>query len=204
MWELDHLAVTCADLATGTAHVAARLGLDPLPGGQHARYGTHNSLLGLGPGLYLEIIAPDPAAPAPAHPRWFGLDHATTPRLTNWIVRTPDLAAARAASPPGTGDPVALTRGDLAWTITVPPDGSLPLGGGWPTLIAWTAGTHPSARLPDSGARLTRLEIAHPAAADLARRLPMTDPRIAFVTAPVPVPALRAAISTPAGERWLA
>lgn len=202
MWDLDHLAVTCADLAAGTAHVAAELGLPLLPGGRHARFGTHNSLLGLGPGLYLEVIAPDPAAPAPDHPRWFGLDHATSPRLANWIVRTPDLDAARAASPPGTGDPVALTRGDLAWTITVPPDGSLPSGGGWPTLISWTAGTHPSARLPDSGARLLRLEIAHPAAADLARRLPMTDPRITFVTAPAP--ALRAAIATPGGDRWLA
>jgi hypothetical protein len=202
MWDLDHLAVTCADLDEGTAHVEAALGLPLLPGGQHARYGTHNRLLGLGPGLYLEVIAPDPAVPTPPHPRWFGLDRAAAPRLANWIARTTDLTSALTHSPPDAGDPVPLTRGDLAWTIAVPPDGHLPQGGGWPTLIQWTAGQHPSARLPDSGLRLTRLEIHYPEAATLAKALPMTDPRLAFL--PAATPALRAAFATPGGERWLA
>ena len=201
MWELDHLAVTCADLAAGADRVAERLGQPLLPGGRHASYGTHNRLLGLGPGLYLEVIAPDPAAPPPPHPRWFALDQAGAPRLANWIVRVPDLAAALALSPPGAGEPVALSRGALSWTIAVPPDGSLPAQGGWPTLIAWTAGAHPSATLPDSGLRLTRLEIRHPDAEGLARALPLSDPR--FVFRPAPEPALRAAFATPAGERWL-
>lgn len=201
MWDLDHLAVTCADLDTGTAHVEAALGHLLLHGGQHQRYGTHNRLLGLGPGLYLEVIAPDPAAPPQPHPRWFGLDHATAPRLSNWIVRVPDLTAALAASPPDAGAPVALTRGDLGWTIAVPPDGHVPQDGGWPTLIQWTAGSHPSTRLPDSGLRLTRIEIHHSDAVTLARALPMTDARLAFL--PAARPALRAAFATPAGERWL-
>jgi hypothetical protein len=201
MWELDHLAIGCADLAEGAAWAEAAL-LTPLfPGGQHARYGTHNRLLGLGPGLYLEVIAPDPAAPPPPHPRWFGLDHAAAPRLSNWIVRVPDLTTALAASPPDAGAPVALTRGDLGWTIAVPPDGHVPQGGGWPTLIEWTAGNHPTTRLPDSGLRLMRLEIHHPDATDLARALPMTDARLAFLPATTPV--LHAAFATPAGERWL-
>lgn len=201
MWELDHLAITCSDLAEGTAHVEAALGLPLLPGGQHQRYGTHNRLLGLGPGLYLEVIAPDPAAHRPPFPRWFGLDHATAPRLTNWIARTADLAEALTLSPEDAGDPVALTRGDLAWTIAVPPDGHVPQSGGWPTLIQWTAGTHPSTRLPDSGVRLTRLDILHPNAKGLAAHLPMSDARLAFHTAATP--ALRATFSTPLGERVL-
>jgi hypothetical protein len=202
MWELDHLAVTCADLAQGVAHVEAALGLRLLSGGQHQRFGTHNRLLSLGPGLYLEVIAPDPMAPTPPFPRWFALDHATAPRLSNWIARTADLSEALALSPEDVGDPVALTRGDLAWTIAVPHDGHVPQGGGWPTLIQWTAGMHPSSRLPDSHVRLTRLEIMHPDATTLARRLPMTDPRLAFRAAPSP--ALRATFSTPSGERTLA
>jgi hypothetical protein len=201
MWELDHLAVTCADLDEGTAHVESALGLPLLPGGQHARYSTHNRLLGLGTGLYLEVIAPDPAAPPPPHPRWFGLDRAGPPRLSNWIARTADLPLALALSPGDAGFPVALSRGDLAWTIAVPPDGHVPQSGGWPTLIQWTAGQHPSARLPDSSVRLTRLEIDHPDATALAAALPMTDPRLVFL--PAPLPALRACFTTPSGARWL-
>ena len=178
--------------------------MPPGPGGQHPHYATHNRLLSLGPGLYLEVIAPDPAAPAPGRPRWFGLDHAGAPRLSNWIVRTTDLAAALAEWPQA-GRPVALARGDLAWTIAVPPDGSLPMAGGYPTLIQWGPGVHPSSRLPDAGLRLLALDILHPQADALRARLTgqmgLTDPRIAFVAAATP--SLRARIATPTGEKRL-
>jgi hypothetical protein len=201
--ELDHLAVTCATLEEGVAWTEAVLGVALLPGGQHARYGTHNRLLGLGPGLYLEVIAADPSVPAPHHPRWFNLDHAREPALGNWIVRSDDLSSDLLTAPEPAGEHVALSRGDLAWTIAVPPDGSLPMQGGFPTLIQWSAGTHPSARLPDRGLRLTQLEVRHPEATTLARALQnrLTDTRVVFV--PSDVPGLRAAFATPDGERWL-
>ncbi len=201
--ELDHLAVTCPTLDEGAAWTEAALGVTLLPGGQHARYGTHNRLLGLGPGLYLEVIAPDPSVPAPAHPRWFGLDHPTQPSLGNWIVRTDDLTDSLRAAPESAGEPVALSRGDLAWTIAVPPDGGLPMQGGFPTLIKWSSGTHPSLRLPDSGLRLSRLEVHHPQAILLAKVMQdrLDDPRVVFITSQTP--ALRAALTTPTGERWL-
>jgi len=199
--ELDHLAVTAADLEQGADWVARALGVVPGPGGAHAHYATHNRLLGLGPGLYLEVIAPDPAAPRPAHPRWFGLDRAGAPRLGNWIVRVPDLAAAVAAAPEA-GVAVPLSRGDLNWTIAVPPDGSLPLDGGYPTLIQWGPGTHPAGRLPDLGLRLLALDILHPRADALRARLhALNDPRVSFV--PAAAPALRARIATPDGEKLL-
>ena len=71
---LDHLAVSAATLAEGTAHVEAALGIVLEPGGRHDRMGTHNRLLGLGD-IYLEVIATDPDAPEPAWPRWFDLDN---------------------------------------------------------------------------------------------------------------------------------
>ncbi len=201
--ELDHLAVTAADLATGAAWTEDALGVTLLQGGQHARYGTHNRLLGLDAGLYLEVIAPDPTAPTRPHPRWFGLDQAGAPTLGNWICRSPNLAADLEDEPKGTGDPVPLKRGDLAWTIAVPADGSLPMQGGYPTLIQWTAGAHPSTRLPDSGLRLTRVEVHHPQAAHIAAMLAdkLTDPRVQFIQGDQSK--LRAAFSTPSGERWL-
>ncbi|MGH6623755.1 MAG: VOC family protein, partial [Burkholderiaceae bacterium] len=89
--ELDHLIVACSDLATGVSWVAERLGVEPQPGGRHEAMGTHNALLRLGARCYLEVIAIDPEAAAPARPRWFGLDDETTrtalarsPALLTW------------------------------------------------------------------------------------------------------------------------
>jgi len=206
MWRLDHLAVVCSDLADCTAWAEAALGVSFQTSGKHARYGTHNRLLGLGSDLYLEVIAPDPEG-ASMGPRWFGLDAVSgAPRLGNWIVACDDLGAALAASPQGAGEAVDLERGDLKWRIAVPKDGSLPMAGGWPTLIEWAPGTrHPATRLADSGLRLKSLTIHHPDAATIAAMLAprLEDRRIGFKTAAIP--SLSATFLTPDGhERLLA
>ncbi|MEH6774342.1 MAG: VOC family protein, partial [Cereibacter changlensis] len=105
MIRLDHLAVAAETLDEGVAAVEAALGVTLAGGGQHGHMGTHNRLLGLGD-LYLEVIAVEPAAPAPAWPRWFDLDHFPgPPRLANWVARCDDLDAEIAASPAGIGAP---------------------------------------------------------------------------------------------------
>ena len=204
MWRLDHLAVVCTDLDQGSAWAEAALGVPLQQGGKHARYGTHNRLLGLGPGLYLEVIAPDPEA-VPQGSRWFGLDAVSgAQRLGNWIVACDNLDAALAESPQDAGEAVDLERGDLKWRIAVPEDGSLPMAGGWPTLIEWAQGTHhPASRLADSGLRLSRLTIHHPEADRIAKALAprLADPRIALE--PAPTPALSAIFLTPEGEERL-
>ena len=197
--QIDHLAITCATLDQGTAWAEERLGLPLDPGGRHERFGTHNRLLSLGPGLYLEVIAPDPEAPPPDRPRWFELDHAGAPRLATWIARVPDLSRALATAPPESGEPLPLARGDLRWTIAVPPDGQLAWGGTFPPLIQWGPGPHPSERLPDRGVRLLALELGHPRATRLEALLAdLDDPRVTVVTADAPT--LRARLMTPAGE----
>ncbi|HVG48427.1 MAG TPA: VOC family protein [Rubellimicrobium sp.] len=197
--QLDHLAITCASLADGTAWAEERLGVPLEPGGRHDHFGTHNRLLSLGPGLYLEVIAPDPDAPPPGRPRWFALDDAGAPALGNWITRVPDHAQALAEAPPEAGEPLDLTRGDLAWTVAVPLDGSLPWGGAFPTLIQWREGGHPATRLPDRGVRLLALEVGHPRASRLRTLLAdLDEPRLSIVTADAP--SLRARLQTPNGE----
>jgi len=197
--QIDHLAITCASLAQGTAWAEERLGLSLDPGGRHERFGTHNRLLSLGPGLYLEVIAPDPEAPPPDRPRWFALDHAGAPRLATWIARVPDLAAALVKAPPESGEPLGLSRGDLRWSIAVAPDGGLPWDGTFPSLIQWTPGPHPADRLPDRGLRLLALELGHPRAPRLRTLLAdLDDPRVTVVTADAP--SLRARVLTPNGE----
>jgi len=177
MMRLDHLAICAATLEEGVAWAEARLGVRFGPGGQHPRFGTHNRLLGLANGLYLEVIAIDPSATPAQRPRWFGLDaFSGPPRLTNWICRVPDIATACAAFPE-VGPALAMTRGDLRWQITVPQDGGLPMGGALPTLITWDSAVPPGERLPPSGLSLRSLVITHPEAGALAQRITLPDLR---------------------------
>lgn len=196
----DHLALAAEDLATGAATLESALGVPLEPGGQHAAMSTHNRLLSLGPGEYLEVIAADPAAPPPGRPRWFALDAFAGPvRPRAWVLACDDLDAALAKAPPGSGQPMAFRRGDLTWRMAVPASGLLPFDGLAPALIGWGPGVpHPSTRLPDRGVRLTALTLHHPAAPALAAALaPLTqDPRLRFATG---APAITAEFLTPRG-----
>lgn len=200
--ELDHVAVAAKTLNEGRAAVEDALGVALQPGGQHTHFGTHNLLLGLEDGLYLEVIAIDPDAPDLAYPRWFDLDRFEgRPRLTNWICRTNDLAAAVAAMPQA-GQPVALTRGELRWQMAVPATGILPYDNAFPALIEWQSSPHPATRLAASGCRLKWLEVAHPEAEALRAVLGgrLEDDRLHVVPGD---PAMRAAFDTPGGPRIL-
>lgn len=162
--EFDHLVVAARTLEEGAAWLEARLGVAPVTGGKHALMGTHNRLLSLGPGRFLEVIAIDPAAPAPARPRWFGLDSpaigarlAQGPALIHWVERTDDLEAALADY----SEPVeilSLSRGPYRWRMGVPADGRIPGGGTLPTLIEWDGALHPADALPATGCALERFE----------------------------------------------
>ena len=202
MFELDHLAVVAATLDEGCAHVERTLGVSLQPGGQHAHFGTHNMLLGLEDGLYLEVIAIDPGAPKLTYPRWFDLDRFTgAPRIGNWICRVSDLDRA-VAGHPAAGDPVALARGDLRWRMAVPQDGVLPLGGIFPALMQWDGDDHPAARLTPSGCRLSRLRVVHPKIRQLRSMMAgeFDDSRIVFEEGPA---GLHAEFDTPSGPRVL-
>ncbi len=196
---LDHLVISCDTLEEGAAAVEETLGIAPVAGGRHASMGTHNRLLSLGPGAYLEVIAIDPTAPAPDHARWFGLDgFSGPPRLTNWVVRCGDLAQAAALAPRGIGRIAELARGDFRWAITIPEDGMLPFDGLFPGLIQWHGDAHPAAQLPDAGLRLGRLNLCHPRAEMLRSSLPrLDDSRIVVETAQTP--AIGCTIETPGG-----
>jgi len=131
--------------------------------------GTHNALIGLGPRLFMEVIAIDPQGVAPARPRWFDLDEprmrarlAESPALIHWAVRTRDIANDMHASPVDLGTITTMRRGDLEWQMTVPDDGRLPARGLVPTLIQWSGPRHPADALPEVGLRLVALAGEHP------------------------------------------
>ncbi len=203
MAALDHLVVSARTLAEGVATVEAALGVTLVSGGEHNEMGTHNRLLSLGEGHYLEVLAVNPQATAPCTPRWFDLDNFLGhPRLTNWVARCENLNEALALAPRGSGVIHDLARGDYRWRMAIPADGRLPFGGAFPGLIEWQ-GPHPAGRLPDVGCRLRRLVLVHPEAAALGAALSqlVDDPRFAIEQGPET--ALRAEIVTSRGTRVL-
>ena len=164
----DHLVIAARDLAEGTAWVEARLGVPMSAGGRHEAMGTHNRLLSLGQGRYLEVIAIDPAAAAPERARWFGLDStdmrlrlAQGPVLATWVVRSEDIVATVAGLAFGKPEILDMTRGGYRWRIGVPSTGVLARAGTSPTAIQWLT-DHPTLALPDSGCRLEKLLLTHP------------------------------------------
>ncbi|NRB17367.1 MAG: VOC family protein [Rhodobacteraceae bacterium] len=198
--ELDHLAVAGESLEAARAHVEEALGVPMQVGGQHAMFGTHNYLLGLGDGLYLEAIAIDPQATPQRRPRWFDLDRFSgAPRISNWICRCSHMADVLAQLPAGTGDPVALTRGDLRWDMAVPTDGILPYDNMFPALIEWHS-AHPAALLTQQGCRLLHLTLSHPKAAELQALLPLGDDRVTYETGEI---GFEATFDTAHGRRVL-
>ncbi len=54
---LDHLAVSGETLEAAQNYVEEALGVSMQTGGEHAVFHTHNKLMGLADGLYLEAIA---------------------------------------------------------------------------------------------------------------------------------------------------
>ncbi|HMO44835.1 MAG TPA: VOC family protein [Rubrivivax sp.] len=176
MNEVDHLVVAAATLEQGAQWCERVLAATPTAGGKHAGMGTHNRLLAVGstafPQAYLEIIAHDPDAPAPARPRWFGLDDAALllrlrerPRLLHVVARgthiETTLEALRVLGLDA-GQPVAAERasahGVFRWRIAGRSDGRLLCGGALPTLIEWQ-GMHPAQHLPASGVALRALHL---------------------------------------------
>src|SRR4051794_18090039 len=59
---IDHVGLGIGDLDRGIAQVTELTGVKPARGGAHPGGGTHNALLSLGEGTYLEILAPVPGA----------------------------------------------------------------------------------------------------------------------------------------------
>jgi Glyoxalase-like domain len=162
---IDHMIVTAPSLAVGSEYVVGALGVELQKGGAHPRMATHNLLLRLGEAIFLEVIAPDTSVPRPARARWFELDKLTAQspaRFAAWVARTPDIHSSSASFRSIVGDVEPMTRGALSWLITVPADGSIPLGGAAPALIDWQGGPHPASALKDAGCTLLALEAFHP------------------------------------------
>lgn len=176
---IDHLVIAARTLEEGARFIAEKLGVEMAGGGAHPLMRTHNRLLNLWGGAYLEVNAIDPgAAPVDSpRPRLFSLDNlalqqrlaSAGPQLVHWVARVDrpkDLARWQAQYPARIAPVVAMTRGDNRWNLTVPDNGAFPTWQGagdgvLPSLIQWDTPRHPGAVLPETGILLKSLTAYH-------------------------------------------
>ena len=225
---LDHLVISARTLDEGTQYVADTLGVAPAGGGAHPLMRTHNRLLNLWDGVYLEVIAVDPQAAAMSdaaadggtpRPRLFALDDPATharlengPYLSHWVARVERpkrLSLWQAQYPQRIAPIVPMTRGDFTWGLSVPDDGAFP---GWegtgdgvlPSLIQWDSPRHPSDALPATGIALKALKAVHPQAERIGAQLRwLGAAHLLDLQATEGAPALVAEFETPDGLRTL-
>ena len=172
MLAFDHLAITSHKLSSGMDYIRRVFGVEIPLGGQHHFMGTHNAVMAVGDGIYIEVIAIDPSLPVPPYPRWFGLGNAAfedrlkdQPLLTHYVLRTPDIDATLAALSPQLREKLGpvhkASRGDLSWKITIHESGLPPEGGCLPALIEWN-GKPPQYDMTSPGPQFDRLHLCHP------------------------------------------
>jgi hypothetical protein len=159
---VDHLILGTRDLDVGIRRFEERTGVRPMVGGEHPGRGTRNALASLGPGLYIEILAPQ--ATAPDSGAAAALRALTDLTPFGWAVFVRDVEAARRRLSDAGVSVSGIKPGSRAR-----PDGSLlewktfeidkpPLAGA-PFFIRWGDGTtHPSKDAP-GGCRLEGLRI---------------------------------------------
>ena len=221
---LDHLVYATPDLRASVEALSERFGTEPAPGGAHPGWGTRNALIGLGIGVYLEIIGPDPRQPDPERSRPFLIDNLTDARLVTWAYRHPDPESMRKTlelALRNTPDDQEVRLGPVRAMSRARPDGdtlhwrlsdpmALPVGGIVPFVIDWGTTPHPSTALPND-CKLLELVVSHPDA-DMLRPVldafrPLRnepDGDISIVSdisiVAAPEPGIRARLETPNGE----
>jgi len=164
---IDHIVYTASSLEKGIDEIESLLGVKPVLGGSHPKWGTHNALLSLGDSTYLEIIAPDPNMPRPEKGRWLEESYLEKSKLTSWALRSDQIELLHSKAVKN-----GLLLGNVESGQREKPDGSvlnwrltdlyaLPLNGAIPFLISWGKTPHPASVIPKGG-ELVGFSIEHP------------------------------------------
>jgi len=177
---IDHLVYTAPSLEQGMNEIESLLGVRPVPGGRHPKYGTHNAQLSLGELIYLEIIAPDPDLPTPEKGRLLGSSFEQEPKLTTWVLREEQIEQMRSRAvanglPLGQVESGKREKPDgtiVSWKLTDPY--AFLLEGAIPFLIHWGDTPHPAKGIPSAG-ELIGLEMEHPNAEEVIRNLELLN-----------------------------
>lgn len=174
---VDHLLYGSPELELGVDEIERLTGVRPGYGGQHLGLGTHNALLSLGTGTYLEVIAPDPSQRDVSLAPPYGIGSLEAPALRAWAVAPDEIeTAVRDARDVGVdyGEPTCHSRlapdgGHVRWRMATRQTREDRLAI-LPFLIDWGVTTHPSERAPD-GVRLVQFRVIAPQAVEVGRAL---------------------------------
>jgi hypothetical protein len=200
--KLDHLLWATPALEKGMAQLDTQTGVRPEVGGTHPGFGTRNALLSLGEGVYLEVIAPDPAQDL-TDTRGKTLATLRAPKLLTFAVRTQNIGDAhqrvRAAGVKTPG-PIRMSRRrpqgrDLSWQVLRLEDHTF--GDAVPFFIDWGDSQHPSEVTP-TGCSLLEFEVGHPQHTPLSELFKVLDIDVPVVA--TPEPQLYALLETPNGH----
>lgn len=170
---LDHFVYATPDFERELNAFERLTGTAPARGGRHLGLGTQNAILGLGRGVYLEVLGADPDSD-PQSARPFGLDDLEAPRLVAWSVRTTAInALVESARLNGfdLGEVHSMSRelptgGTIDWRLTVAGDSTGVSTA--PFVIDWGATPHPSLTAP-TGARIDAFRLYDPEPEPLRR-----------------------------------
>lgn len=204
MHSLDHLVYAVPDLPSALNWFEEHTGLRPAIGGRHPQQGTHNALVNIGNGAYLEIVAIDPENTDIPPPRWMGVDHISAPTMVRWSLKSdnlPQQAALLQDLNPSlgtihTGQRKTPAGDHLQWQMTLPlPNPAVDI---IPFFLDWSASDfHPTDRMEEAYSVL-HLELAHPEPAAVAAALSRLGVNTAVVLADQPGFTVR--LMTPKGE----
>jgi catechol 2,3-dioxygenase-like lactoylglutathione lyase family enzyme len=165
--QLDHIVFLVPNLEAAMDRFEAMTGVRPLSGGvAPGRAASHNALVGLGGGSYLEVFSPDRAMTSGV---WLDEIHARPePHIGGFCMRVEggldDLAKATVAAGLTGAGPREMGRKrpdgvTLNWKLY---NVDAPLAGPtMPFFIDWLGSPHPSADSPQ-GCKLTGFGIGHP------------------------------------------
>lgn len=168
--QIDHIVLAVPDLEQSTKEFKEKYNIDLVYGGKHESFGTHNALLNLGKGSYLEVLAPDLDNTTFDGPRWMGADLSQRPVVCRWALKSHDLVKDQEAlrkinSEYGNiieGSRQKLDGSTLRWQMIRPLP--TPLVDIAPFMVDWKdSDSHPTDSLPE-GCQLLSIEFAHPQA----------------------------------------
>jgi hypothetical protein len=161
--QVDHILLGIDDLDRGIDAFEQLTGVRPVYGGKHPG-GTHNALVSLGDGAYLEILALQPGVPPPKE--YAGLEQLHTLTPIGWAVSSKEsaqlrerlTAAGMAVTEPNAGSRKTPAGATLSWQTFGLKDNFDDA----PFFIVWSAQTaHPSTTSP-TGCKLRQWRIASP------------------------------------------
>lgn len=170
-FQFDHLVIAADNLEQGIEYIEQKFNAKIPFGGAHDQMGTHNHLMQIGHGIFLELIAINPTAtpPTPPQKRWFNLDNPTLqkqlknqPLLVTWVARTNNLQAEIKHLKVDIGKIHNVSRGNLSWQITIPQNGAPTEHGLFPPLIEWQNNQSPAPKMANLGIKLQQFTLTHP------------------------------------------